>query len=524
MSIPKECTVLVVGGGPAGSYAASVLAREGIDTVVLESDVFPRYHIGESLLPSTKYFLDYIGLYSKFNSHGFVKKKGAGFKFLSTLPADEYTDFIAAGGAGNYSWNVVRSEADNIIFEHARNSGAQVYDRVKVSKVEFVSQVPQGGSMHHDESHIGRPVSATWTHKDGGTGDIRFEYLVDASGRAGLLTTRYMKNRHYNQGLKSTATWGYWEGAGTYGEGTHREGDPYFEAIKDGSGWVWFIPLHNNTTSVGVVMKQDLLSSKKKSKSNIEFYQQALEDTPGIHELLRNGHLMPELKSASDWSYHASAYAGPYFRICGDAGCFIDPLFSSGVHLAMASGLSAAVTICAARRGDCSENDAGDWHTRKVAEGYTRFLLVVTSALRQIHGTDKHVLNELGEDNFSRAFDHFRPIIQGSVDVEGKLSRTEADKSVEFCLGVLQKADQFGTPALEAAKRMGIASHGFASSVGLEEEGGDTLKKIVQMSRGADSVDQFSTDVINGMAPNINRGMLGLVKADTIDLRFGCAV
>jgi flavin-dependent dehydrogenase len=134
-----------------------------------------------------------------------------------------------------------------------------------------------------------------------------------------------------------------------------------------------------------------------------------VEDTPGIARLLQNARLTSELKSASDWSYHASAYAGPFFRICGDAGCFIDPLFSSGVHLAIASGLSAAVTICAARKGDCSEAEAGNWHTRKVAEGYTRFLLIVTSALRQIYGTEEHVLNELGESGFSRAFENFKP-------------------------------------------------------------------------------------------------------------------
>lgn len=158
-----------------------------------------------------------------------------------------------------------------------------------------------------------------------------------------------------------------------------------------------------------MVVKKDLVASRKRGKSGAEFYQQAVQDTAGVARLLQNAHLTSELKSASDWSYHSSAYAGPGFRICGDAGCFIDPLFSSGVHLAVSSGLSAAVTICAARKGDCSESQAGDWHTRKVAEGYTRFLLVVTSALKQIYGTGEHVLNELGENDFGLAFEHFRP-------------------------------------------------------------------------------------------------------------------
>ncbi|GES60553.1 hypothetical protein ATETN484_0005001200 [Aspergillus terreus] len=301
----------------------------------------------------------------------------------------------------------------------------------------------------------------------------------------------------FDSSLKSTATWGYWESAGKYGEGTYREGDPYFEAIKDGSGWAWFIPLHNSTTSVGVVIRQDRLASRKRAKSSAEFYQQAVEDTPGIARLLQNAHLTSKLKSASDWSYHASAYAGPCFRICGDAGCFIDPLFSSGVHLAIASGLSAAVTICAARKGDCSEAEAGNWHTRK------------------IHGTEEHVLNELGESDFSRAFEHFKPIIQGHVDLEGKLNQEEINRAVEFCLHVLQKADQLGGQALESARELGIVHKGFAGGVGNEKVGGETLKKIVHMARGGNSVDEFRTDVINGMAPNISRGRLGLVKVDT---------
>lgn len=154
--------------------------------------------------------------------------------YLYSLRLD--TDFIASGGAGHHAWNVVRSEADNILFEHAGDSGAKVFDGVKVYTVQFAHQDTTEGFSGHDEDQVGRPVSASWSRKDGSTGDVRFEYLVDASGRAGLLATRYMKIRHYNQGLKSTATWGYWEGAGKYGEGTHREGDPYFEAIKGNAG------------------------------------------------------------------------------------------------------------------------------------------------------------------------------------------------------------------------------------------------------------------------------------------------
>lgn len=136
---------------------------------------------------------------------------------------------------------------------------------------------------------------------------------------------------------------------------------------------------------------------------------EAIKTTPGIWKLLSEGKLVSDVKQASDWSYSASSYASPSFRIVGDAGCFIDPFFSSGVHLAIASGLSAAVTIYAALRGDCDESTAVTWHSKKVAEGYTRFLLVFLSALKQIRQQDEPVLSDWDEQGFERAFAHFRP-------------------------------------------------------------------------------------------------------------------
>jgi hypothetical protein len=133
---------------------------------------------------------------------------------------------------------------------------------------------------------------------------------------------------------------------------------------------------------------------------------------PGIKELVENGGkgaLVSDIKSASDWSYSAPHYAFPYARIAGDAGCFIDPFFSSGVHLAILGGFSAAVTIAAAIRGDCDEKTAGSWHSKKVTESYTRFFLVVSSTLKQIRSQDAPVINDVDEEGFQRAFDLFRP-------------------------------------------------------------------------------------------------------------------
>lgn len=179
--------------------------------------------------------------------------------------------------------------------------------------------------------------------------------------------------------------------------------------------------------SVGIVMRQDLLFAKKKelgpSSNSQQFYKEILKLAPGILKLLENAEFVSGVRTASDYSYSADEYAGPYFRIVGDAGCFIDPYFSSGVHLALTSGLSAALTIQAVRRGDCNEITAARWHSNKVTEGYTRFLLVILTALKQIRKQDESVLNDFDEDGFDTAFSFFRPsntpsLFHTTVDID----------------------------------------------------------------------------------------------------------
>ncbi|MCJ1430339.1 hypothetical protein MMC29_008257 [Sticta canariensis] len=530
MSIPQETTVLVVGGGPAGSYAACALAREGVSTVVLEADIFPRYHVGESMLASFRHFLRFIDLDSTFNAHGFNKKTGAAFK-LNQNKREGWTDFIATGGPEAYSWNVVRSESDDLMFRHAGKCGAKIFDGVKVESFDFNESSGIDVPGDSKVADIGRPVSATWKRKDGTTGSIKFDYLVDASGRVGLVSTKYLKNRSYNQGLKNGASWGYWSGTDQYAKGTKRQNQPFFEALTDTSGWAWCIPLHNGTMSVGVVMRHDLSVQKKKalgSPSGPEFYKESLKLAPNVLKILGKGELVTDVKHASDWSYSASAYSSPYVRIAGDAGCFIDPYFSSGVHLACASGLSAAMTICAARNGDCDELSAAKWHSAKVAEGYTRFLLVVMSAMKQIRGGDEPVLSDWDDDGFDVAFDAFRPIIQGTADADvgGKLTHDEVVKTLDFCLNAFKETSPEERQKVldKVAALNGTASIGTDAKQDLEKLTEDELKilnhiRAKQMLRLEDtfSLDHFGSDAIDGLAPNLKRGSLGLVAKATKD-------
>jgi flavine halogenase len=182
--------------------------------------------------------------------------------------------------------------------------------------------------------------------------------------------------------------------------------------VADASGWGWFIPLHNGTTSVGIVMKQNEVTKKKgeaKYSSTKKFYEESLKLTPGITKLISGSELVSDIKSASDWSYNATAYACPYTRLAGDAGCFIDPFFSSGYHIALSTGLSAAATVSASIRQEVDEISAASWHSKTVIGTYSRFLLVILSSMRQIYSSDDAILHDWDEESFDRAFAFFRP-------------------------------------------------------------------------------------------------------------------
>ncbi|KAF5325854.1 hypothetical protein D9611_000019 [Ephemerocybe angulata] len=478
-TLPPDYTqVLVVGGGPAGAYAATALAREGINVTLLEASKFPRYHVGESLIPSIRRYLGFIGAEEKMVNHGFVSKPGSSIKF-NQFKREGYTDFVALGHQNN-AWNVVRSEFDQMLLNHARSCGVSVYEKTRVESVEFSTSDPN------------RPVSVSWTHTppprplsppaspirskfsnflrrspsptsssaDLGTveqvrGTTAFTHIIDATGRAGILSTRYLKNRHYNASLKNVAMWGYWKNVGKYGVGTNREGAPWFEALTDESGWAWFIPLHNGTTSVGIVMNEKMYHLRSNSplppspfaesatpnsgnSALVTKYISSIGLAPGVVNLITQSGLMDEgsVKSANDFSYSSDSYAGEGYRIIGDAGAFIDPFFSSGVHLAMTSALSAAATICASLRNHCTESEAALWHTRRVSTSYTRFQVVVLSAYKQIRSQSEDVLADIDEDNYDRAFTLLRPVIQGASDMGARLSENELQKSLDFCVNL----------------------------------------------------------------------------------------
>jgi flavin-dependent dehydrogenase len=180
----RQTHILVVGGGPAGSTAASLLAREGFEVTLVEKELFPRYHIGESFLPICLDIFDTLGIREKIEAFGFQRKHGTYFEWGQE---QWEVNFVDTQGKGTYSFQVDRSLFDQVLLEHAKSQGVQVFEGVKIQDLSFDGD---------------RPRKASWLQADDPKkgGEISFEYLIDASGRAGLMATHCLKSRRYNQG------------------------------------------------------------------------------------------------------------------------------------------------------------------------------------------------------------------------------------------------------------------------------------------------------------------------------------
>nr|GAT49260.1 halogenase [Mycena chlorophos] len=368
MTPPTKAQIVVIGGGPAGSYAAAALQREGHEVVVLESAKFPRYHVGESLLPSMRNYLEFIDAAEDFANYGFVVKPGGAFQ-IAHGATHTWTDFASAHGPDYLTWNVIRAEMDKLLLDHAAKQGVKVFEETRVESLKFTG-----------DPATTRPISANWVNKAGKQGSISFDWLVDASGRAGVMSTKYLKNRHIRESLRNIAVWGYWKDAKRFGEGTVQANSGWFEALTDETGWAWAIPLHDGTTSIGFIMHQKYSTQKKAAKPNLlDHYLDQLQFAPGVRKLIREQGSMVD-------------------------GNFVDPFFSSGVHIALTGGLAAAVTICASIKGEASEELAQKWHDSKVGIAHTRFLFVVLGAYQQMQLQQHPILSDVNEENFDEAF------------------------------------------------------------------------------------------------------------------------
>jgi flavin-dependent dehydrogenase len=320
---PPLYDAVVVGGGPAGASAAARLAGRGRSVLVLERQRFPRFHVGESLIPETNRFLAELGVLDQVTAAGFPVKRGA----ILVAPDGEHERYAFFGDARGVerteTFEVPRDRFDEILLEHAAESGAEVRQGCRAKSVELTAG------------------SALVTFEDaGGEARARGRFLVDASGRDGFLAKR-LGLREVDPELRQVGLHAWYEDV--MPPPPERSGDARLVSL-DGGGWAWLIPLGGRLTSVGVVISKERHATLP-TGDPARCLDLLLQAVPALPPLLGGARRVSPVRVDGDYSYATRAYSGERWLLTGDAGSFLDPVFSTGVLLALASGFEAADTV-----------------------------------------------------------------------------------------------------------------------------------------------------------------------------------
>jgi flavin-dependent dehydrogenase len=352
--MPFDCDVIVAGGGPAGSTAAAWLARAGHRVILVERDRFPRFHIGESLLASVNDVLDAIGAADLVRQAGFPRKWGATF-MMGDGSVERYADFaVAPDVRAPQTWQVPRATFDHLLLQHAAASGADVRERHRVLDVTFDAD----------------GVTSTVQAAEGGTPPraVRARAIIDASGRGSLLSRKF-DLRIDEPRLANLAVFSHYSGV-PRGEG-RRAGDIRIIARAD-LGWFWMIPISDDLMSVGVVLPRSAARALQELEHGA-LLDRTIAETPVVARLLASARREWPVRVEKDFSFGSRAYAGDRWVLAGDAGSFLDPVFSTGVAIALESGLEAAQAIAGGlAAGDLSARRFGGF-ARRQGQRYRSF-------------------------------------------------------------------------------------------------------------------------------------------------------
>ena len=351
-NLDLNADVIVVGGGPAGSAAATMLARKGWQVTVLEREQFPRDHVGESLLPASIPVLEELGALPAVESAGFLPKYGATMVWGSgDTPWSWY--FKETSQRYAHSYQVWRPQFDQILLDNAKAQGVSVLEGHHVTEVIF-----DGGEA----------VGVEFTNTDGDTGEGQARFIVDASGQSTLLA-RHLESKEWDPFFQNLAVYAYFTGAKPLPEPD--QNNIFIESYR--YGWLWTIPLHTGRSSVGVVVDSKTGQEGIQQNGAKAFLQAQLAQSSHTRAMLENAKMDSDPAVVMDWSYTAGKMYGPGYILAGDAACFVDPLFSSGVHLALMSGVLAAAYVTTALNNPSMAEEAGEVYQELYLKEYNQF-------------------------------------------------------------------------------------------------------------------------------------------------------
>jgi len=362
-----EPDVLVIGGGPAGSTAAALLAAQGHDVVLLEKAQHPRFHIGESLLPMNMPLFDRLDLRNEVEAIGITKH---GAEFVS--PWHEHTSRFSFGEAMDksfpYAVHVRRSEFDELLFRNAAKRGARTFENARATHVDVAA--PGGRAVVKVMGEGG--VENLW----------RPRFVIDASGRDTLLSNQLDAKRR-NRKHASAALFGHFENA----QRTPGRLEGSISLFWFDHGWFWYIPLRDGTTSVGAVAHPGYFKNRKGDLT--EFLMETIALAPKLAARLKDATLMAPATSTGNYAYDATLCRGERFVMIGDAYAFVDPMFSSGVYLAMNSAFESVVAVDHWLKGEAKQAERAFRHLEKVLKHgpkmFSWFIYRITSpAIRNI--------------------------------------------------------------------------------------------------------------------------------------------
>jgi flavin-dependent dehydrogenase len=346
----EVCDVAVVGGGPAGSTAATLLARRGYKVIALEKARHPRFHIGESLLPMNLPVFERLGVLDKVRALG-IFKPGADFEADNDRGYNTYAFARAIGNSPPHAYQVWRQDFDKMLYDHARESGADAREGHEVLRIDQTGPRETRLEVRTDE---GRSYG------------IQARYLVDASGRDAFLSAR-KKLRRKNGRHQSAAIFGHFRGAAL------RAGEDAgnISIYRFDHGWMWMIPLPDGVMSIGAVCRPEYLKQRK--GRTVEFLMDTLHLSPGLQKRIEGAELISEVRVTGNYSYDSTRMGGPGWVMVGDAFAFLDPVFSSGVYLAMSGAEQAAAAVDTALREPQRENGLLRKLEKRQRAGMARF-------------------------------------------------------------------------------------------------------------------------------------------------------